>query len=101
MGGTGVAVGVLVGGTGVAVGVSVAAGVDTGVAAGMTGVLLGTASPVGSVPDSAPQPVARSTSTMAVSVFLVIYRAPTKMSTKAVIPQRKSGFCSSNSIVTL
>ncbi len=101
VGGTNVAVDVLVGGTGVAVGVSVAVGKDNGVAVDATAVLLGTASSTGSEPDSAPQPVNKTTSTMAVSIFLFIYRAPTKISTKAVIPHRKSGFCSASSMMTV
>ncbi len=102
VGGGGVAVGVLVGGARVAIGVSVALGVGTGAATEAIGVLLGAACSTDCGPDaSAPHPVKNRTSALTRRSLLFIYRAPTKMSTKAVIPQRRSTSCSSSATVTL
>lgn len=100
VGGSGVAARVLVGGGGVTVGVSVATGVGTGVVTETVGVLLGAASSTDCGPRKAPHPVKKTTSTLTTRSFLFIYWAPTKTSTKAVIPQRRSASCSSSTIVT-
>jgi hypothetical protein len=100
VGGGGVAVGVLVGGIGVTVGVFVAAGVGTGVSMGTVGVLVGAGPSTACPPGRAPHPVKKTASTPTTRSLLFIYRTPTKMSTKAVIPQRRSGSCSASTIVT-
>jgi hypothetical protein len=101
IGGGGVVVGVLVGGR-VAVGVSVALAVGTGVVTEPVAMLLVAACSMDCGPDaSVPHPAKSRTSALTRRSFLFIYRVPTKMSTKAVIPQRRSASCCSSATVTL